>query len=104
MKALQIEVPLTDPRCQKFYKSVLTAYINQYVGEPPSQARSYARRGVSCTCGDCLSLNRFLNDPAQRAGIFAMSKQHRFHIHRSLHGAKVDCTHTTIREGNPQKL
>lgn len=97
-------IPLETPYCQDMYLAVLGEYFNRYVGREPSRAKEFARRGVNCTCSDCRSLNAFLGDAARKVGNFPMSKQRRHHLHQKLDSANVDCTHETMRAGNPHTL
>ncbi|KAK5120551.1 hypothetical protein LTR85_006207 [Meristemomyces frigidus] len=79
-------------------------YVRRFVKKQPSMVESWQRNRVSCTCGDCYSLNIFLISATQQVGRFAVNKQRRQHLHRQLESAVPDCKHETERRGSPQTL
>ncbi|RYP90606.1 hypothetical protein DL770_003273 [Monosporascus sp. CRB-9-2] len=99
----QHKVPLTTPLWQQAFQSLLRAYLRNFVGKRPPKG-DHGSQQVSCLCGDCFVLNRFLADARQTKGRFPMSKQRRQHLHNQLDNHGIDCTHETERRGNPQTL
>ncbi|RYP23035.1 hypothetical protein DL765_001290 [Monosporascus sp. GIB2] len=99
----QYKVPLTTPLWQQAFQSLLRAYLRNFVGKKPPKP-DYGSQQVSCPCGDCFVLNRFLADAHQTKGRFPMGKQRRHHLHNQLDRHGIDCTHETERRGNPQTL
>ncbi|RYP55025.1 hypothetical protein DL768_000341 [Monosporascus sp. mg162] len=99
----QHKVPLTTPLWQQAFQSLLRAYLRNFVGKKPLKEDHGSQR-VSCLCGDCFALNRFLADARQTKGRFPMGKKRRQHLHNQLDDHGIDCTHETERRGNPQTL
>ncbi|RYP79631.1 hypothetical protein DL769_002870 [Monosporascus sp. CRB-8-3] len=99
----QYKVPLTTPLWQQAFQSLLRAYLRNFVGKKPPKP-DHGSQQVSCLCGDCFVLNRFLADARQTKGRFPMGKQRRQHLHNQLDNHGIDCTHETERRGNPQTL
>jgi hypothetical protein len=97
-------IPTSTPGYQQIFAAILKAYINNYVGKRPSHDGNYVRPTVGPCCADCISLNRFLSDPAQTVGRFSVNQNRRQHLHRRLDAARIDCTHETERIGSPQTL
>jgi len=94
---------LAHPRYVRIFEPLITALIKNFLGPRP-QAESLSRRPVPCNCRDCLCLNRFLTDPGMDQDHFPMGKARRQHLHQVLDRAGIDCTHETLRRGNPQPL
>ncbi|RYO81367.1 hypothetical protein DL762_007146 [Monosporascus cannonballus] len=99
----QYKVPLTTPLWRQAFQSLLRAYLRNFVGKKPPKP-DHGSQQVSCPCGDCFVLNRFLADARQTKGRFPMGKQRRQHLHNQLDSHGIDCTHETERRGNPQTL
>ncbi|RYP56457.1 hypothetical protein DL771_011776 [Monosporascus sp. 5C6A] len=99
----QHKVPLTTPLWQQAFQSLLRAYLRNFVGKRPPKG-DHGSQQVSCRCGDCFELNRFLADARQTKGRFPMGKKRRQHLHDQLDSHDIDCTHETERRGNPQTL
>ncbi|KAK7756709.1 hypothetical protein SLS62_001150 [Diatrype stigma] len=97
------QVAPTAPHWQEAYQCLLAQYLLRFVGRQPQKHR-VAVRQVSCRCGDCLAVNRFLADADRPVGRFPLSKQRRQHVHNHLDRSRIDCTHETERRGNPQTL
>lgn len=70
--------------------------------EPPADWKRDAK--LDCKCEDCVALGRFLRDPAQRVGRFALKKERRKHLHRQIDKHRCDVKHVTERKGSPQTL
>ncbi|KAM0558470.1 hypothetical protein ACHAPJ_004660 [Fusarium lateritium] len=98
------KIPLNTPSYQKFFSVLTLAIIDGYVGPEPPKPVDWALPGVNCNCGDCESVNAFLNHPTKMSANFRMKKQRRQHIQNKLDSAKVGCTYTTMRNSNPQTL
>ncbi|RYP06194.1 hypothetical protein DL764_003286 [Monosporascus ibericus] len=99
----QHKVPLTAPLWQQAFQSLLRAYLRNFVGKKPPKG-DHRSQQVSCLCGDCFVLNRFLADARQTKGRFPMAKRRRQHLHNQLDHHGIDCTHETERRGSPQTL
>jgi hypothetical protein len=97
------QVPLSSPRWQQVYTGLLQAYLVNYVQEPPPK-QPVSSDQVNCICRDCKELNKFLGNPNQRVGRFPVGKGRRAHLHQQLDIARINCSHETERNGNPQTL
>ncbi|KAH7141955.1 hypothetical protein EDB81DRAFT_885007 [Dactylonectria macrodidyma] len=97
-------LPLSTPCYQQLFRTVSTTYINKYVAREPTKDTNLVRREVSCSCRDCQELNAFLANPEQTVDRFPLNKKRRQHLHQGLDSARIDCTHTTLRQGSPQTL
>ncbi len=69
---------------------------------PPSDFRRASK--LTCTCGDCRELSRFLDDPSESFHHFPRSKDRRQHLHRVIDSCGCDLTHVTTRKGRPFTL
>lgn len=97
-------VPLSTPCYQQLFQTVSTAYITKYVGREPAEDTNLVRARVRCECRDCGPLNNFLVSATQNAAHLPLNKQRRQHLHQELDSARIDCTHTTLRQGSPLTL
>ncbi|KAK3400751.1 hypothetical protein B0T20DRAFT_152426 [Sordaria brevicollis] len=97
-------IPYTTPLYQSLYRSILTRYINHFVGRQPVSSNSLIRPRVRCSCGDCNLLNQFLESPTRSVGRFAVNKARRQHLHNKLDGERIDCTHLSERNTIPHTL
>lgn len=59
---------------------------------------------LSCKCGDCRELSRFLVDPHQPVLRLPLAKKRRQHLHQQIDAAGCDLTHVTTRKGRPFTL
>jgi hypothetical protein len=91
-----------DPTFQTLFQQILTQYIIRYVQAEPLPPKDWKQATVNCSCQDCHSLNRFLANPTEKVGRFAVNKQRRAHLHNAL--GNSGCTHETERRGSPQTL
>ncbi|KAI4860943.1 hypothetical protein F4820DRAFT_85370 [Hypoxylon rubiginosum] len=88
----------------QIYQSVFRAYLLNYVKKLPPKP-SLVRHYISCPCGDCTSMRRFLYDSNRRVGHFAVSEERRQHLLRHLCDySHVDCEQKTDRRRNPHTL
>ena len=72
---------------------------------PPVKPRDYRRaHELSCSCGDCRQLSRFLADPEQRQVRLPLRKERRQHVHQIIESDGCDLTHVTERVGRPFTL
>ncbi|KAK0641423.1 hypothetical protein B0T16DRAFT_214481 [Cercophora newfieldiana] len=99
----EANVPLSTPRYQQLACSILEAYLDKYVGREPTGAVDYSGQGpVSCTCGDCCSLNSFLAS-GERTWSFSAVKKRREHVERYI-APGLGCTYRTESRGSPYTL
>jgi hypothetical protein len=70
--------------------------------EPP--ADWYMNVELSCSCPDCLELQAFARDPAERVHRFRVRKERRRHLHYIIDRQRLDMNHVTERVGSPQTL
>lgn len=100
----ECDIPLSDYRPQQISTAILKAYIINYVGREPVIDRNLVREPVSCSCNDCKSLNRFLQDPTQAVGRFPLNEKRRRHLQSQLGYNRRDCANDTERRGSPYTL
>lgn len=84
------------------FQGILSQYIIRYVQASPPAPTDWKQATVNCNCQDCHSLNRFLANPNEKIGRFAVNKKRRAHLHNML--GNTGCTHETERRGSPQTL
>jgi len=71
----------------------------------PQKPADYRRaHELSCSCGDCSQLSRFLADPGQRENRMPLNKARRRHLHEVIDGKRCDLKHVTERRGRPFTL
>jgi hypothetical protein len=70
--------------------------------QPPADYRRTA--AVSCTCGDCSELKRFLNDPQEPEHRFRVVQARRSHLEERIRAAGSDLDLRTERKGSPHTL
>ena len=70
--------------------------------QPPPDWRLEAK--LSCTCPDCLVLQAFASDPAERVHRFRVKMERRSHLHQVIERDRLDMTHETERVGSPQTM
>lgn len=87
----------------KLCQTIISCFIDRYVGQRPTTPTTWSQRTSMCTCGDCVALNRFLVDPTAKVGRFAVAQKRRQHLHRQL-DVQGGCTSETERRGSPQTL
>jgi len=69
---------------------------------PPADFRRNEK--LSCTCGDCRELSRFLANPHESVHRFPAAKDRRQHLHQVIDTGGCDLTHVTTRTGRPYTL
>ncbi len=69
---------------------------------PPPDSRRADK--LSCRCGDCLELSRFLADPVESIHHFRVRQDRRRHLHQIIDDNRCDLTHITTRTGSPHTL
>jgi len=76
--------------------------LEQRTAEAPTPPPDFSRNHkLSCACGDCRELSRFLADPAESVRCFPLAKERRRHLHQIIDGNGCDLTHVTARTGRP---
>ena len=71
----------------------------------PVKPQDYRRaHELSCGCGDCRQLSKFLADPKQRELRLPLKKERRKHLHRVIDSDRCDLKHVTERRGRPYTL
>tara|TARA_R110002110_G_scaffold111137_2_gene276828 strand:+ start:22781 stop:25153 length:2373 start_codon:yes stop_codon:yes gene_type:complete len=71
----------------------------------PVKPQDYRRaRELSCNCGDCRQLSRFLADAEQKELRLPLKKDRRQHLHQIIDRNLCDLTHVTERRGRPFTL
>ena len=83
-------------------QDVLTIYVQRYIGPEPAKPRDWAQACTGCRCGDCESLSRFMANPSEKVGRFAMAEKRRRHLENRLRGTR--CSLDTERRGSPHTL
>ncbi|KAL5360089.1 hypothetical protein BJX96DRAFT_164901 [Aspergillus floccosus] len=76
---------------RRIFTSILSAYIDIYVGRAPVKDTSLVRQPVDCDCHDCELLNDFLRDPVRRVFDLSVNCQREGHLARRLRHNRVDC-------------
>lgn len=84
------------------FQDVMTLYVQRYIGLEPAKPRDWAQARTGCGCGDCQGLSRFMADPSQKIGRFAMAEKRRRHLEYKLHD--TGCNLDTERQGSPHTL
>ena len=74
----------------------------RHAPEPPADYRRPDK--LSCTCGDCRELSRFLTDPHESGHHFPVAQDRRRHLHQVIDANGCDLTHVTTRKGRPYTL
>lgn len=86
-----------------FITELLKSYVNGYVKKArPPPADWKTKTTVRCTCSDCWSLRRFIDDHESKTQDFAIAEKRRKHLEQQLDRSYF--TSVTIREGTPYKL
>ncbi len=70
--------------------------------QPPADFRRDST--FPCTCKDCQTLRKFLDDPNEKSVRLPLAKARRQHLHNIIDRNKLDVTHVTQRTGSPQVL
>jgi hypothetical protein len=70
--------------------------------QPPSDWRLDVK--LSCACPDCVELQTFARNPAERVHHFRVKKERRRHLHAAIDKHRFDMSHVTERVGSPQTL
>ncbi|HWE03486.1 MAG TPA: 2OG-Fe(II) oxygenase [Tepidisphaeraceae bacterium] len=79
--------------------------LESRVAHPPQAPADWRRNSkISCKCGDCAELRKFLDDPAAEKGRFAMAEARRQHLQQIISQNKLDVKHETERRGSPHTL
>jgi hypothetical protein len=97
------QIPLSTPRYQQVFQTLLQAYLTNYVQNQPKKP-TLQRNRVSCSCCDCAPLNRFLVSASQEVGRFRYALPRREHLLTQLAAAGSDCDDTIDRRGSPHTL
>ncbi|GES57634.1 2OG-Fe(II) oxygenase superfamily protein [Aspergillus terreus] len=79
------------PEMRRIITTILSAYIDIYVGRQPVQETSLVRQPVRCDCHDCERLNDFLGDPTRRVFDLTVDRQREGHLARKLQNNRIDC-------------
>jgi hypothetical protein len=81
------------------------AELERRTAEAPRPPADFSRNDkLSCKCGDCRELGRFLADPAESVRRFPLAKERRRHLHQIIDANRCDLTHVTTRTGRPYAL
>ena len=86
------DISLDENISKSCFQDLLTIYVQRYIGPEPAQPRDWAQACTGCHCGDCASLSRFMANPSERIGRFAMAEKRRRHLEYKLHntGCSLD--------------
>jgi hypothetical protein len=84
---------------QNFIVQLIELYLGRHVKTPPKKPTDWERTlTINCSCEDCLSLRRYVEDKHNQFGEFCLTEDRRRHIERSLDGTfrimKSDPPHT----------
>ena len=85
-------VPFTTPSYQKFYRCILTLYLEHFLQRERTTVANWTRPTILCPCAFCIVLNRFLRDPSKAVGRFPGTRQN----HSHLSSVKFDKSHILI--------
>ena len=96
------EISLDESISKTCFQDVMTLYVQRYIGLEPAKPRDWAQARTGCGCGDCQALSRFLTDPVQKVGRFAMAEKRRRHLEYKL--PNTGCDLDTERYGSPHTL
>jgi hypothetical protein len=75
---------------------------SEFPPEPPRDWRQDVT--LTCSCADCVELQKFAQDAAARVHRFRVRKDRRQHLHRTIQNTGLDMAHVTERKGSPQTL
>jgi predicted 2-oxoglutarate/Fe(II)-dependent dioxygenase YbiX len=79
--------------------------LEQRTARAPTPPADFRRADkLSCKCGDCRQLSRFLADPHQSVLRLPLAKDRRQHLHQVIEACGCDLTHVTTRKGRPYAL
>lgn len=79
---------------QNMLGAILKAYISICLGNSPDPS-NFVQNFVGCGCELCAELHDFFQDPSQVEQGYNLNASERFHVHRQLDAAKMQCTHLT---------
>lgn len=86
-----------------FITELLKSYVNSYVKKArPPPADWKTKTTIRCTCSDCWSLRRFIDDHESKTQDFALAEKRRKHLEQQLDRSYF--TSVTIKKGTPYKL
>ncbi|PLW11338.1 hypothetical protein PCANC_19357 [Puccinia coronata f. sp. avenae] len=107
-------VPLNTAFYQQLAHQLIKRLDEQVLGPCPQSTPSSTkpqvsspkapRPQVSCSCGDCKALNRFLRDGSQTDTRFKLAQARRQHLETMVNRNKLFCTHQTEKTGTPRTL
>ncbi|PLW57373.1 hypothetical protein PCANC_01788 [Puccinia coronata f. sp. avenae] len=108
--------PLNTAFYQQLARRLIQRMDDQLVGPCPqptpssggpqqvSCSPSVARTQVSCSCDDCVNLNRFLQDGSKTVARYKFVKARRQHLETIINRSNIPCTHITQLGGSPLTL
>lgn len=86
-----------------FIVELLKSYVTGYVKKAlPPPADWKTKTTIRCTCSDCWSLRRFIDDNELKTQDFALAEKRRKHLEQQLDRSYF--TSVTIKKGTPYKL
>ncbi|RDW89730.1 hypothetical protein BP6252_01762 [Coleophoma cylindrospora] len=83
-KILSVTTHPIHDNFKRLFLDILGFYILQCVSPKPKKPIGWERAKRGCGCSDCLQLDSFLEDPAQRSAGFRMNDQRRKHLQTQL--------------------
>ena len=94
--------PLNKHRYKNLFRTVLGAYIDQYVQKEPPALGSWKRQRKGCGCNDSSKLDKFLTNSRQSVGRFPSVIKIRQHLEQQLAGSH--CNLSTEKTASPHTL
>lgn len=105
--ALKSNLKKLDPAMEGIDNWLQTckAKLAERTASKPKPPADFRRNSTfPCTCKDCQTLRKFLDNPAEASVRLPLAKARRQHLHNIIDRNKLDVTHVTIRTGSPQVL
>ncbi|TAQ83888.1 hypothetical protein B7494_g7785 [Chlorociboria aeruginascens] len=86
----------------RLFQQVLSVYIVRYISTAPTPPQNQGHLSVVADCGDCQTLNIFLQDPTRGVMDFSATQSRRTHLEKKLEG--TGHLFRTERRGSPHTL
>lgn len=86
-------------------RAACVAHLEARVARPLDPPRDWGRpNALTCSCGHCAALGRFLADPVNARWVFKAKEAERGHVEATIRHARCDVDVMTERRGRPFSL